>query len=1488
MHYELSRVRLCSVGPAGARFQDVTLDFSGVGKPVTQEQDDLFSSAAQTLRPSPASVVFLENGGGKSVLLKLVFSVLLPGWRPVKGANDPRLLGDYVLAQDVSHVVLEWTHSLTGQVLVTGKVMAWKNQTASRIADNLQEGWYYFLPQESLSLDSLPVTDDNRYLSFDAYRRQLHDLHDEDPRLGLNWPKTQSAWTELLGKLDIDSELFQYQRVMNRDEGEAVRAFDLDSDANFVDFLLEAVAQHDGLTELAGLVAKHVHKLAQRQTLLLEQEFVARVLDMLEPLTDAARAVDDAREDVARAQGNLENFASRVKRRVRDDETLLRELDEQAARLKGDLDAAVHLAERWRLTAAEQQVTLAAMHLTNAEADVNRTISIRKKANAVVAGWQATAVVLRHQEKSGEERALRDLVDAGEEQALPALRERDAAARAFAGGLLALVRTARSQARSEDAEAEKHEKAEDKVRGEREEALKAAAGAESETESLNRLVRNARSDADRAVSAGLVENAEDVPQAAKDAIRALDGLQSKIRTLREEEDSLSAEQSEAQGELDKAKEGEVTARRQAEGAQAHLDHAMGLKADLESESRIAELLDGQTPNLEQDAQALADHLAESVAEAEREHIALRVEEARDQQARLALADGRLLPPPDLVTEACRLLLADGIHAWPGWEHIADYPERKREELIARVPHLVSGILLNDPDRLADARRLIARTAPGATAYVAVGTTKGFEDPATGQESGTDFFLPFHPALHNPDAAEAEHHAIEQRHTVRVGRLDRLTASKRADDVLRQRIIAWQEKYPAVVLAGLRESLDLATEEALAAQKLTTDRQRTVASLIKRRAENSRSQRAAHDENERLGEASRRLTALAERLALVPTWTDSLLAAETTLRHQNDLAEKAKNQAAEHRRLVDELKGTAGQQRRIADEAHKEWAGIPGVQELILDEEAPQTPIPSLRSAFTTACDNYAKADVPEELRRALGRAEKEATAARTEYTALDDAERDHAHRLLLTPEASDAVTRAEARQRAVRVKEAAERAAGQAQLLQGNCESTLRERQEELRPLARDGLVVMPLPFQPHDILTAQEAVARATTEHAAAATVEKEARAQHESAEGQLNKARDAARELAVLATTLASITPEESATEPYGDDSAAALGEHRRLDQAKNTAQEALAKHERTLRLANERLTRHAAKDTYESLATPVRRQILNLPPEQVTAQAPGWRIALAARLRSLADDLDQIGRHRQVIIDHLKGEVDRALAILRSAQRVSTLPRSLGDWAEQEFLQFSFERLAKELLVARMGEVVDEAAVGRTGDGRRVQRDGLSLLLRGVHAAVPKGFKVFVLKPDIVLRAERVRVSKVKKIFSGGQQLTAAILLYCTMASLRANSQGRKRSRHAGVLFLDNPIGRANADYLLDLQRSVAEALGVQLIYTTGLFDENALGQFPLIIRLRNDADLRAALKYLIVEEPVRNRLDRLGPPDGTGRLTAARVFSHDAEGPQEHGP
>ncbi len=129
--YELSRVRLYSIGPAGARYADTVLDLRGVGEPVPNPapaQAEFFEDepVGPPRRPAPAGVLFLENGGGKSVLLKLIFSVMLPGHRNTLGGASSGVLRKFLLADDCGHVALEWQHTLTGECVVVGKVSEWR------------------------------------------------------------------------------------------------------------------------------------------------------------------------------------------------------------------------------------------------------------------------------------------------------------------------------------------------------------------------------------------------------------------------------------------------------------------------------------------------------------------------------------------------------------------------------------------------------------------------------------------------------------------------------------------------------------------------------------------------------------------------------------------------------------------------------------------------------------------------------------------------------------------------------------------------------------------------------------------------------------------------------------------------------------------------------------------------------------------------------------------------------------------------------------------------------------------------------------------------------------------------------------------------------------------------------------------------------------------------------------------------------------------
>ncbi len=243
-----------------------------------------------------------------------------------------------------------------------------------------------------------------------------------------------------------------------------------------------------------------------------------------------------------------------------------------------------------------------------------------------------------------------------------------------------------------------------------------------------------------------------------------------------------------------------------------------------------------------------------------------------------------------------------------------------------------------------------------------------------------------------------------------------------------------------------------------------------------------------------------------------------------------------------------------------------------------------------------------------------------------------------------------------------------------------------------------------------------------------------------------------------------------------------------------------------ERSVRAAADAVAQHAQQSRFGTVTSPVRRHILGVSRADMPDLAAEWEQALRPRLRSLDDDLGNIGRHRGPAARH----GDRGAAHVAARAAAVPTARGLSDWSGQEFIRIRFDDIEEAVLLDRLGDVVDQAATGVVSGGRD-QRDGMSLLLQGVRAAMPKGVRVEMLKPDAVLRTERLRVSEIRDVFSGGQQLTAAIILYCTMAALRANDRGEGRRRHSGVLFLDNPIGRASVGYLLELQLGVAKARG-----------------------------------------------------------------------------
>jgi len=103
------------------------------------------------------------------------------------------------------------------------------------------------------------------------------------------------------------------------------------------------------------------------------------------------------------------------------------------------------------------------------------------------------------------------------------------------------------------------------------------------------------------------------------------------------------------------------------------------------------------------------------------------------------------------------------------------------------------------------------------------------------------------------------------------------------------------------------------------------------------------------------------------------------------------------------------------------------------------------------------------------------------------------------------------------------------------------------------------------------------------------------------------------------------------------------------------------------------------------------------------------------------------------------------------------------------------------------------------------------------------------------------------------------------------LRGARTGRG-TRPGGVLLLDNPIGRASSAHLVRLQRDVAAAHGVQLIYTTGVKDPAAVIQFPNVIRLDNRQGGTQGRRYIVTDT------DGIDGADGS-LITGVRVAHAD---------
>ncbi|MEE1770665.1 hypothetical protein PUR34_21645 [Streptomyces sp. JV185] len=1586
--YELSRVRLYSIGPAGARYADTVLDLRGVGEPVPNPapaQAEFFEEepVGPPRRPAPAGVLFLENGGGKSVLLKLIFSVMLPGHRNTLGGASSGVLRKFLLADDCGHVALEWQHTLTGECVVVGKVSEWRGRQVSNDPRKFAEAWYSFRPGPGLSLDSLPVAEatsvrrpaegvsgaQGRRRTMKGFRDALTEAGKFYQHLDVHWEEIHDRWNEHLGDLGLDPELFRYQREMNADEGEAAGLFAVKKDSDFTDLLLRAVTDTRDTDGLADLVSGFGNKLGRRAELTAERDFTAGSVDLLGRIVEAAGTRSRARDIHAGAERRTRTLARRLSARAGQERGRTAELAQQVTGAARTVSTAEQARSRSALIAAELAFRHASLALTAAEKGAAAQRRELGDARTLHSAWQAAEAVLRHRAAADRSARVAAAIREAELDAAPALAARARAAADLVRALHTAAEAGETLANEEEERSDNLQAAGETAHRDATTAATEAQRARSEAGHLRQRLAEVEQETAQAVRAGWLDDTAPDADPARAALAASDAETSAVAawdTAREAARSAADVAREAAAAESRA---ELAAARAADAAhaaeqsyEAELRAAESIAADhrladllglpaahgtgvprprrgaagtdpeaqngadttdrrtaAETTGRTAEATHPAHPShtaqgthtataeqttaheqpltaqeLDRSADELRELLDQSITSAERRLFELRTAAADDSRILGALGDGGLLPPGPDVLATVEYLGEHGIPALPGWRYLAQAVDpADHAAVLAARPELVDGVVITDPDSHARAREVLSGAALLPRSAVAVGTAAALLAPVpaagTGPSADTEgvFLVPPNPAMHDEHAADEERQALRSRATARDEDIRTLASRLTGDRSLAARIGSWRADCPPGMLADLAEAARTARTAARTAEAGLAEARTVRAEADEAAADTARVRDERQEAAQRARRAADALAGLAYRLRERAGW-------QVKLRELVDEAVESEARATvclERARAADEDRRAA---QRAADDARRtaralraERAEIAGAPEQLPepgDDENPRPALPALREAYRAASQLYEKVGVGADLRAEQARAESDESAALAELDRLTNKVRTRAAQLLEGTDGADGPSRQAAAARAESLVQLLETRASTASEQLGR----LRGEAERLAPA--DGEphhTELPEELVPADADRAQAFLRTATAELASATATLDTARAAHAELLHAHRTAEDSAGGFDETAALLRDVLRDHGAD----DDTEAPEPYPGSLDEARRSAAEArrslrgcaadLSTAESAVREASDVLVRHANSTRYEQVRTPARQQIRELPAAALPEHAEKWAAAFAPRLRVLTDELAQLERNRDSIVDRLRGLVESALTTLRSAQRLSRLPEGLGEWSGQEFLRIRFEEPDQATLTERLGEVVDEATRAALKRNSDLRRDGMSLLLRGVRAALePKGIAVEILKPDAVLRAERVPVGQMGDVFSGGQLLTAAIALYCTMAALRSNDRGRDRHqhRHAGTLFLDNPIGRANATYLLELQRAVSDALGVQLLYTTGLFDTTALAEFPLVIRLRNDADLRAGLKYISVEEHLRPGLPQQDPNGETvhGEITATRMF------------
>jgi hypothetical protein len=1421
----IARIHFASVGHHDARVPALTLDL--------RDQDG---------RPAD-TVIWAENGTGKSSLLNLIFSTYRPNQRQFLGKQAEgraRELADYVRERDLAFVITEWDTSddqaqtsllVDGSpsLFLVGQLLSWRGLDKS---NDLRRLFFTLRPNHSVQLQSLPVLGlGQSVVSFEAFRDWLDEQNRVFPKLEIRYTTNQSEWQDHLANHRLDPELFTYQLRMNEGEGGINSLFNsLKNDRDFIRLFLQLGFDALSANQVRDNLQQFLPKLRNRAAMELQLEFNEKLLQQLNAFVNQlaawqdaqARAVDGEQRGstlLAALRGAAE--ISSIEAKALADEWVLTKDEE--ARLR---------SQRTAVTKKQTYFKTLKCRLEEEEARAEFQIAQRRCESAeaskrVVEMAVALAELSKLQVQADQ---LRMAIESEREAAKPILETLQQL-----GGRLKskldqeIVLTAASISAIEN-EYDELRKEIDSYRDQELRLASEQSQKRAQLSAVEEFFSKRETERERLRVEGWVESKEGSEVAlqtwidvkASAAQGYADAHQRREAALGQK-DELTQQSSNLVQQLAKTEEQKIQLDRLVQAAEENEDRIAthpqmraaieGVRADL---------------NLPQTAERLTQR-SETLF---RRILRVNVEAAEDQRSRTYFDKHSLFPPHRDVEATVERLNSAGVGSattslnWLAF-NVAD--SGKAAGMLVRDPSTFSGVMFDSPLEGEKASVILPELSTEqipvmvspfpARSDVELHSRQDVTVISKGSAPLT--VLPRHAGSFNFEAARTEAQKMEAKQQMQSHELESLKTDLAATQTLLNDLDGWTENYGGAKLRVL-------CERARTSGQASEDLRERQSKISKRREE---LENVIKDSNASLAKTSQIKDRAEIGVAQLQRFVDEFEARypanaryrhDLTTRLQSIEVEQFSNIGARKKHesqepvLQDRILGFKVRQRELENEVIAiRYAKLsPGNIAEGLDE---------LRSSYDYQAKQFEGTFLN-------SRAQGELSAAENRIV---EAEKRIASEFRgVRKDAALSISKEPALESRIR---SASTAVTAAHLEQGKAEHKLEAAHTHLLEVGgiseQDGATQIEI--SPHTSQGAAEELAKLENQHSELQVRLERNRTESERISTRRAEAEKQSSDLNHHVQRLSDLALREST------ESLKLPGEGVQIATLVNDTMSSLQQ------LRKERDKEHAKlEDRYSQIQDltrdenyskavdlPARGLFAHMPSEELRACAAQKLSPLDEEIKTIRADLDLMAQHRETLVTSLLNVSKQAIRLLRRAERWSTMPVDMTGWESEPFLRIRlFEPQGELECRSRLKWLVDSILE----EGKIPA--GIELVFQAIMALVGEtGIDATILKPETQRRKVRYPVREMGA-WSEGERTTVAILLYCTLVKIRSQSRGVGAGQsQVSALLLDNPLGPCSKPEFLQMHRHIAGQLGVQLIYATGINDPPALSVFPNWIRL-----------------------------------------------------